>query len=110
MAKLLDIFACKEYDRAILLNLEDRAEDHLSTHIAARSEREEAMQSYEAEMAAQKDEAPASVEDPPNYPDVLACGSCDQAIKLSAEEQSNDALNCPSCAAALPPAVAPYEG
>ena len=106
MAKLLDIFACKECDRAILLNLEDRAADHfVCPHCQHDQSREEAMQSYEAELAAQKDEAPASVEDPPNYPDVLACGSCDQAIKLSAEEQSNDTLNCPSCAAALPPAI-----
>ena len=106
MAKLLDIFACKECDRAILLNLEDRAEDHfVCPHCQHDQSREEAMQSYEAELAAQKDEAPASVEDPPNYPDVLACGSCDQAIKLSAEEQSNDTLNCPSCAATLPPAI-----
>ena len=106
MAKLLDIFACKECDRAIFLNLEDRAADHfVCPHCQHDQSREEAMQSYEAELAAQKDEAPASVEDPPNYPDVLACGSCDQAIKLSAEEQSNDTLNCPSCAAALPPAI-----
>ena len=106
MAKLLDIFACKECDRAIFLNLEDRASDHfVCPHCQHDQSREEAMESYEAELAAQKDEAPASVEDPPNYPDVLACGSCDQAIKLSAEEQSNDALNCPSCAAALPPAI-----
>ncbi len=106
MAKLLDIFACKECDRAIFLNLEDRAADHfVCPHCQHDQSREEAMQSYEAELAAQKDEAPASAEAPPNYPDVLACGSCDQAIKLSAEEQSNDALNCPSCAAALPPAI-----
>ena len=106
MAKLLDIFACKECDRAIFLNLEDRAADHfVCPHCQHDQSREEAMQSYEAELATQKDEAPASVEDPPNYPDVLACGSCDQAIKLSAEEQSNDTLNCPSCAAALPPAI-----
>ena len=106
MAKLLDIFACKECDRAIFLNLEDRAADHfVCPHCQHDQSREEAMQSYEAELAAQKDEAPASVEDPPNYTDVLACGSCDQAIKLSAEEQSNDTLNCPSCAAALPPAI-----
>ena len=106
MAKLLDIFACKECDRAIFLNLEDRATDHfVCPHCQHDQSREEAMQSYEAELAAQKDEAPASIEDPPNYPDVLACGSCDQAIKLSAEEQSNDSLNCPSCAAALPPAI-----
>ena len=106
MAKLLDIFACKECDRAIFLNLEDRAADRfVCPHCQHEQSREEAMQSYEAELAAQKNEAPASVEDPPKYPDVLACGSCDQAIKLSAEERSNDTLNCPSCAAALPPAI-----
>ena len=106
MAKLLDIFACKECDRAIFLNLEDRAADHfVCPHCQHDQSRKEAMQSYEAELAAQKDEATASVEDPPNYPDVLACGSCDMAIKLSAEEQYNDRLNCPSCAAALPPAI-----
>ena len=95
MAKLLDIFACKECDRAIFLNLEDRAADHfVCPHCQHDQSREEAMKSYEAELATQKDEAPAFVEAPPNYPDVLACGSCDLAIKLSAEEQSNDTLNC----------------
>ena len=104
MAKLLDIFACKECERAIFLNLEDRTADHfVCPHCQHDQSREEAMKSYEAELALQQEDSNPSNEDPHNYPDVLACDSCDQAIKLSVEEQSSDALNCPFCKTSLLP-------
>ena len=104
MAKLLDIFACKECERAIFLNLEDRTADHfVCPHCQHDQSREEAMKSYEAELALQQEDSNSSNEDPHNYPDVLACDSCDQAIKLSVEEQSSDALNCPFCKTSLLP-------
>ena len=104
MAKLLDIFACKECERAIFLNLEDRAADRfVCPHCQHDQSREEAMKSYEAEQVVENDEAPVFVEDDPNFPDVLECESCNQAIKISAEERSMNALNCPSCSASLSP-------
>ena len=71
MAKLLDIFACKECDRAIFLNLEDRAADHfVCPHCQHDQSRAEAMESFEAEQASQKEDTKEPNEPPPNYPDV----------------------------------------
>ncbi|MBO60908.1 MAG: hypothetical protein CMO63_02915, partial [Verrucomicrobiales bacterium] len=60
------------------------------------------MESYEAEQASQKENTKEPNEPPPNYPDVLACPSCDLAVKLNIDEQGRESLNCPNCSAALP--------
>ena len=74
MAKLLDIFACKECERAILLNLEDRVEDRfVCPHCQHVQSREEAMQSYEAEQAAHQETTVETDKEEPFYSDVLEC-------------------------------------